>query len=182
MGDLKATTVGIGPEVKVELSLQDKFENALKVWKNNGFDDPEDQFDKSKADKKISYLDMVDALSTPDASVLIPKVIARVVKEAIEPLLVGEQLLQKVRFSAGQQITFPAAGAFVAADIAEGQEYPQRKLGVGGSVTAFIGKSGLAVAITEEMLRYSQYIRAAYASNGVRKNGAQSGKPKPVFW
>jgi len=116
MGESKEKIVGIGPDVKVERSLQDKFDNALKIWNNNGFENPEDQFDKAKLDKKISYRDLIDALSTPDASILIPKVISKIVKEAIEPLLVGESLLQKIRFSAGQQITFPAAGAFTAED------------------------------------------------------------------
>ena len=41
--------------------------------------------------------------------------------------------------------------------IPEGGEYPERKLEVAGTVTAFIGKSGVKVRITDEMLRYSQY-------------------------
>jgi hypothetical protein len=148
-------------------TLQDKYENTYKIWNNNGFENQEDQYDGTKRDQKIGYGDLCDALSTPDASILIPKVISNVVKEAIEPLLVGTSLLQTIRFSAGQQITFPAAGAFTAEDIPEGGEYPERKLEVAGTVTAFIGKSGVKVRITDEMLRYSQYdvmnmhIRAA---------------------
>ena len=148
-------------------TLQDKYENAYKIWTNNGYENQEDQFDSLKKDQKITYGDLCDALSTPDASILIPKVISNIVKEAIEPLLVGISLLQTIRFSAGQQITFPAAGAFTAEDIPEGGEYPERKLEVAGTVTAFIGKSGVKVRITDEMLRYSQYdvmgmhIRAA---------------------
>jgi hypothetical protein len=148
-------------------TLQDKYENAYKIWSNNGFENQADQNDPTKKDQKITYGDLCDALSTPDASVLIPKVISNIVKEAIEPLLVGTSLLQTIRFSAGQQITFPAAGAFTAEDIPEGGEYPERKLEVAGTVTAFIGKSGVKVRITDEMLRYSQYdvmgmhIRAA---------------------
>jgi hypothetical protein len=147
--------------------LQDKYENAYKIWTNNGYENQEDQFDATKRDQKIGYVELCDALSTPDASILIPKVISNIVKEAIEPLLVGTSLLQTIRFSAGQQITFPAAGAFTAEDIPEGGEYPERKLEVAGTVTAFIGKSGVKVRITDEMLRYSQYdvmgmhIRAA---------------------
>jgi hypothetical protein len=99
-----------------------------------------------------------DALSVPDAPLLFPKVVSNIVKEAVEPLLVGTSLLQRVQHSYGQHITFPAVGALVAADIAEGQEYPERNLQMGGStVTASIGKSGVAVAITEEMVRYSQF-------------------------
>jgi hypothetical protein len=87
-----------------------------------------------------------------------PKVISNIVKEAQEPLLVGTSLLQRINYSYGQTITFPAVGALVAADIAEGQEYPERSLQMGGStVTANIGKSGVAVKVTDEMIRYSQF-------------------------
>jgi len=147
--------------------LQDKYENTQKIWMNNGFENSADQFDPTRKDQKIGFKDLVDALSTPDASILIGRVVSNVVKEAMEPLLVGTSLLHTIRFSAGQQITFPAAGAFTAEDIPEGGEYPERKLEVAGTVTAFIGKSGVKVRITDEMLRYSQYdvmsmhIRAA---------------------
>ena len=150
-----------------DTKLQEKYENAEKLWRNNGFEAQEDQYDPTKKDQKIGFKELCDALSTPDASILIGKVVSNIVKEAIEPLLVGTSLLHTIRFSAGQQITFPAAGAFTAEDIPEGGEYPERKLEVAGTVTAFIGKSGVKVRITDEMLRYSQYdvmsmhIRAA---------------------
>jgi hypothetical protein len=87
-----------------------------------------------------------------------PKVISNIVKEAQEPLLVGTSILQRINYSYGQTITFPAVGALQAADIAEGMEYPERSLQMGGStVTASIGKSGVAVKVTDEMIRYSQF-------------------------
>lgn len=150
-----------------DAGLQTKFETVESLWNGNGYENPKDQFDPAKRDQKISYREMVDALSTPDASILIGRVVTNVVKEAMEPMLVGTSLLHQIRFSAGQQITFPAAGAFTAEDIPEGGEYPERKLEYAGTVTAFIGKSGVKVRITDEMLRYSQYdimsmhIRAA---------------------
>ena len=150
-----------------DAKLQAKYENASKLWANNGFENVADQYDATKKDQKIGFKELCDALSTPDASILIGKVVSNIVKEAIEPLLIGSSLLHTIRFSAGQQITFPAAGAFTAEDIPEGGEYPERKLEVAGTVTAFIGKSGVKVRITDEMLRYSQYdvmsmhIRAA---------------------
>lgn len=99
-----------------------------------------------------------DALSVPDAPLLLPKVISNVVREAAEPLLVGTSLLQRINYSYGQTITFPAVGALTAADIAEGQEYPEQRLAMGGAtVTAQIGKSGVAIKVTEEMIRYSQF-------------------------
>lgn len=102
---------------------------------------------------------MEDAISVPDAPMLFPKVIQNIVREAIEPLLIGTSLLTRINFSGyGQTITFGAMGGLTAGDIAEGMEYPEQNLQVGaGTVTATIGKSGVAVKITEEMMRYSQF-------------------------
>lgn len=104
-------------------------------------------------------VEIKDALSTPNASMFFPKVIENVVREAAEPLLVGTSLLQRINYPGkGQMISFGATGALVAADIAEGQEYPIAQLQRGaGTVTAQIGKVGLAVQVTEEMVRYSQW-------------------------
>ncbi len=104
-------------------------------------------------------VELADALSTSNAPMFFPKVISNIVREAAEPLLVGTSLLQRVNYAGkGQLITFPATGALTAADIAEGQEYPIAQLQFGGgTVTALIGKSGIAVQVTEEMIRYSQF-------------------------
>jgi hypothetical protein len=133
----------------MEFRLEDaSVEEFRWIWDNNGRYGPDE-------DDKIV---LKDALSTPNAPLLFPKVISNIVKEAQEPLLVATQLLQRINYSYGQTITFPAVGALVAADIAEGEEYPERSLQMGGaSVTATIGKSGLAVKITDEMIRYSQF-------------------------
>jgi hypothetical protein len=117
------------------------------VWRNNG----------NLLDGQ-TRVEMKDAISVPNAAMFLPKVVSNIVKEAAEPLLVGTSLLQRIEYHAGQTITFPAVGALVAADIAEGQEYPERQLQMGGAtVTATIGKSGVAVKVTDEMIKYSQY-------------------------
>ena len=129
------------------MSLEIKDANQFEyLWHNNGrLEDG-------------STVKLQDALSVPNAPILMPKVISNIVKEAQEPLLIGTSLLQRINYSYGQTITFPAVGALVAADIAEGEEYPERSLQMGGStVTASIGKSGLAVKVTDEMIRYSQF-------------------------
>lgn len=116
------------------------------MWKNNG---------RLPDGGKMK---LEDALSSTTAPLLMPKVISNIVKEAAEPLLVGTSLLQRINYTYGQTITFPAVGALVAADIGEAMEYPERSLQMGGStVTASIGKSGLAVKVTDEMIRYSQF-------------------------
>jgi len=103
-------------------------------------------------------LEMHDALSVPNAPLLFPKTVNNIVKEAAEPMLIGARLLQRINYKYGQTITFPAVGAIDAEDIPEGGEYPERSLDMGGAtVVAQIGKSGLAVKLTEEMIRYSQF-------------------------
>lgn len=133
----------------MEFNLKDAtVEQFQWIWNNNGQYGPEKQ----------DSVKLEDALSVPNAPMLFPKVISNIVKEAQEPLLVGTSLLQRLNYSYGQTITFPAVGAITAADIAEGQEYPETQLQMGGStVTATIGKSGIAVKVTEEMVRYSQF-------------------------
>ncbi len=126
-----------------------EFKDAAQLeftWKNNG------------ALPDGSTMTLQDALSSTNAPLLMPKVISNIVKEAVEPLLVGTSLLQRMNYRYGQTISFPSVGAMDAADLAEGQEYPERSLAMGGStVTATIGKVGIAVKVTEEMIRYSQF-------------------------
>lgn len=133
----------------MEFKLQDASAEEFRViWDNNGHLGPGTE----------ERIELKDALSVPNAPLLFPKVISSIVREAQEPLLVATQLLQRINYSYGQTITFPAVGALVAADIAEGEEYPERSLQMGGAtVTATIGKSGLAIKVTDEMIRYSQF-------------------------
>ena len=133
----------------MEFKLEDHqtVEEFRWIWDHNG---------RVGTEKQV---ELKDALAVPNAPVLFPKVISNIVREAIEPLLVGTSLLQRINYSGyGQQITFGSTGAIYAADIPEEGEYPERSLQVGpGTVVATIGKSGVAVKITEEMIRYSQY-------------------------
>jgi hypothetical protein len=149
-----------------------KFKDAAQyewMWKRNGV----------LADGQ--RLELKDALATSDAAVLLPKVISNIVKEAAEPLLVGTSLLQRITYKAGQQITFPAVGAMEAADIPEGGEYLERNIQIGGAtVTANIGKSGMAVRVTEEMIRYSQYDVIGMLLRGAGRAMARH-KEKKIF-
>jgi hypothetical protein len=130
------------------------YNHANSVWRNSG----KDFVTGRGLENKDERMSINDAIAVPNAMQFLPRVLENIVKEAVEPLLVGTSLLQKVEYRAGITITFPAVGALTAADIAEGQSYPEVQLQIGGAtVTASIGKVGLAVKITEEMVRYSQF-------------------------
>lgn len=99
-----------------------------------------------------------DALSTTNAPIFIPQTITNIIKEAVEPLMIGTSLLTRINYVSGQTITFPATGAMVAYDMAEGQEYQEQGFAMGGStVIANIGKTGMAVKLSEEMIENSQF-------------------------
>jgi len=134
----------------MQFNLKDATAEELRLlWDNSGKYGP-------GPDEKIT---VKDALSVPNNPALMPKVVTSIVREAQEPLLVATSLLQRINYSyGGQVVTFPAVGALVAAEIPENGEYPERSLNLGGAtVTASIGKHGVAVRITEEMIRYSQF-------------------------
>lgn len=126
------------------------------VWRNNGLNP--DQTDAEQTDK-VERISMEDALSHSDAPRFFPTTVENIVRESIEPYLVGTNFLTRLSYKAGQLISIPSVmGGMYAADIDEGMEYPERSLNFGpGLKIADIGKSGLAFKITEEMRRYSQY-------------------------
>lgn len=137
----------------MSITLKD-FQDYEFMWRSGGFWPSGEPISKNGDKSRF----MRDALAVPDAPVLMPRVLSNIVREAIEPLLIGTSLLQRVNYSYGQTVTFPAVGAIVAADIPEMGEYPDQKLQMGGAtVTASIGKVGVACSISEEMVRYSQF-------------------------
>jgi HK97 family phage major capsid protein len=142
-----------------------KLEKLTEVWKNNGridglrermsFDEMVNHDKKWRSDFISEAQDA--GFTSTDHPLLINRVVSEVVKEAIEPNIVLTPLLQRINYTHGTQLTFPAVGAITAADIPEGGEYPERSLEFAGQVVATIGKSGVAVKMTDEMIRYSMF-------------------------
>lgn len=133
-------------------------ETFSKIWKQGGKLGPsrdvsmDELFEKDKEVAKT----MSDMFST-DHPLALPRVISNMAREAIEPNLVLTPMLSRINYSAGTQLVFPSWGAIHAADIPEGGEYPERTMELAGQVNATIGKSGVAIKVTEEMVRYSQF-------------------------
>lgn len=117
------------------------------TWLNNGWNEP--------TQEKFEYKDLI---ATPNAAVWMPKVIETIAREPLEPMLVVPSLLDRINVTAATKISVPSLGAINAADIAEGEAYPEKQLQVTpGTITANVGKSGVAFKITEEMMAHSMF-------------------------
>lgn len=95
---------------------------------------------------------ITEAFASPDAPILFPKVISRTLKEAAEPQLLVTPLLSTVRLGKGRSLEFPAVNAIQAAEIPEGQEYPEQQLAFAKQVEGKVSKKGVKVAFTEEVI------------------------------
>lgn len=93
-----------------------------------------------------------EAFASPDAPILFPKVISRTLKEAAEPQLLVTPLLSVVRLGKGRSLEFPAVNAIQAAEIPEGQEYPEQALAFAKQIEGKVSKKGVKVVFTEEVI------------------------------
>ena len=98
-----------------------------------------------------------EAFSSPDAPILFPKVISRTLKEAAEPAQLVTPLLSTVRLGKARSFEFPAVNAIQAAEIPEGQEYPEQELAFIKQAEGKVSKKGVKVAFTEEVIADSMW-------------------------
>jgi|SRR5579875_835373 len=108
---------------------------------------------------KSEMVSVKEALTTQDASILIPRVITGMMREAAEPIMIGSQLLQTVRLTEGRSIEFPSIGAMRAHDIGESQSYLEETVDfqLHRTQEVKVGKSGMVVRVTDEMINDSQW-------------------------
>lgn len=98
-----------------------------------------------------------EAFASPDSDMLFPKIISRTLKEAAEPEFLVTPLLSTIRLSKGRSMEFPAVNAIQAAEIPEGQEYPEQALAFQPQVEGKVSKKGVKVSFTEEVIADSQW-------------------------
>jgi len=142
-------------------NIQEMLEKNINAWetalKEDGYLGDED-------DTRVT---IKEAFGTPDASILFPKVISRTLKEAAEPEYLVTPLLNTVRLTQGRSLEFPAVNALQAAEIPEGQEYPEQTLAFARQAEGKVSKKGVKVAFTQEVLTDSlwdilgMHVRAA---------------------
>lgn len=138
-----------------------------------------DELAESYAKRDIrATAEVNDLLATPETAAMIPQVIVEIVGEAAEPMLVLTSLLQRVDYKAGTILKFGTFGAVTAADVAEGQEYPEVKLTKGpGTRIATVGKAGVKIRLTDEEVDRNQWdvigmhLRAAGRAMARHKEG-----------
>ena len=103
----------------------------------------------------VSGFTLNDFLATPQAKVLIPRVIVGAMRKAADPLYLASAFFKKIRLKSGQAVMFPSIGVMRAHDVAEGQEIPQEtidwQLHTSNLIT--VGKSGIRIQFTDEILK-----------------------------
>ena len=150
-----------------KLNIRDELQTLHSLFKNNG------------RDITGEVMSIKDTLATPNIATIMKRVIEEVVLEGIEPNLIGQSLLQRIEFNGPYvtEVKFRTLGAIDVGDIsmAEGQEYPEfSTTNGGGQVSAIIGKYGLAVRITEEMLNNNQWDVVGYTLRELGKAMART--------
>lgn len=102
-----------------------------------------------------------DALTSQDASILMPKVIQQVVTEAAEAQYLAGKFFKQIQLTDGRSMEFIHFGAIRAFEVAEGQEYPEQNLNfTKDGMSTFevkVKKYGLKIQITDEMISDSSW-------------------------
>lgn len=119
-----------------------------------------DQFIKFQNGEANEAPKLQDFLASPSATILIPKTIIMAARTAAEPVYVASKFFKRVRMpNSGALYVFPTFGPMRAFDIAEAQEYPTQTIEgeLFEGVEIRIGKSGLRLQFTEEVIQDSQW-------------------------
>lgn len=184
LAELKGEDILPTDEVAKNAVIDSKrLDQMTKLWKRNGYvDGAKEQVTFDQLFKKDLELTkkMRDNTST-DHPLLIPRVIANVAREAIEPALVITPLLQRINYTHGTVIRFPAIStAMTASEMGEGEEYPEGTFELAGQTEATIGKQGIAFKVTEEVIRYSLFDVVSILARSAGKAMARLKEQKAV--
>lgn len=160
------------PATVKDADLQTKYEYLRKVWGNGGWVDVADKEGLTSEEREqqvIRFKELVDFLEPTHATILFPKMITSVVREAAEPLLTLTQFFRRINYS-GELIEFPAiSSSMTPEDMGIAQTYPEGTISAAGITTAKLGKVGLAFKVSEEVMRYCAYdILTLYYRHGAR--------------
>lgn len=154
-----------------EAQTQQMLQNKLKNNEEFTFEDAE-RYQLTEDDEKMAELfnniitgqgtggfTFQDFLGTPQAKVLVPKVIVGTMKRAADPVYLASKFYKKVRFKSGQAMLMPEIGVMRAHDVAEGQEIPQEYIDwqLNKSKLIKIGKSGIRIQYSEDLKNETEF-------------------------
>lgn len=96
---------------------------------------------------------IADFLASPQAKVLVPKIIEGTARRAADPLYVASKLFKKIRLASGASIQSPAFGVVRAFDVAEGGEIPSVSIdwNLRSNEQIKVGKTGVRIQYSDEV-------------------------------
>lgn len=116
-------------------------------------------FDKIIQGEEVPGFKLTDFLATPQAKILVPKVVVGTMKKAADPLYLASSFYKKVKFKSSTAMIMPEIGVMRAYDIAEGQEIPQEtidwQLNKGKMIK--IGKSGVRIQYSDDIKSETEF-------------------------
>ncbi|OIO63179.1 hypothetical protein AUJ83_01650 [Candidatus Woesearchaeota archaeon CG1_02_33_12] len=152
----------------MKLTDREKFLKVYNCFANNGYTVPDGE------DIGEERVKLQDLITTEDIAPFIPKVIKRIIVEAVEPaLLIIPNLFTEVNLPEGQMIEIGAISAIVAGKVPQGGDYPTSVLAtdtVGATVQITVAKYGCAINVASEVVKDNQFdviklwLRAAGAA------------------
>lgn len=150
--------------MQMELTDRQKLERVYRVFTNNGY----------VSDDTDERLSIKDVITTEDIAPFVPKVVRRIIVEALEPaLLIVQNLFTRLNLPAGQMIEIGAVSAITAGKVPQGSDYPTSTLAtdtVGATTAITVAKYGCGINIAKEVISDNQFdiialwLRAAGAA------------------
>ena len=112
---------------------------------------------KSHQSSKGESISSKDALDIQNAAYMIPRAMTQIVQEGIEPLLIGEKLLQKIQYKPGMTTIFPAVEPLRADMAGDGMDLPIYNINIGGaqSFGVQVQRHGLRLKIAKRFVEES---------------------------
>lgn len=98
-------------------------------------------------------------LASPQAKVLIPKIIIGAAKKAQDPIYLASKFYKKIRLKNGASVQFPSFGVIRAYDIGEGQEIPAENLdwNLYSDSQINVGKCGLRINYSDDLIEETEF-------------------------
>lgn len=144
----------------IQKNIQDKLSKGLPLT-----DEDIDAYELTEDDEKVygafsDYLDgknvygfnFKDFLASPQAKVLIPRVIIGEARQAADPVYLASKFFKKINLKNGNSILFPSFGVMRAHDVGESMEIPEESLDwqLHKNSDIRVRKTGIRIQYTDE--------------------------------